>query len=76
MNNIDLVLGNLAYDRYGRGYEGKMISKGDRIVLNKKDLLKEHLNLIPILKHGSRKQQLKEALDQQNELKNYGGNIL
>ena len=41
------------------------------ISMSKSDLLKEHLKLIKILKHGTRKEQLAEARKQGIELTKY-----
>jgi hypothetical protein len=42
-----------------------------RICMKRKDLLKEHKKLIPILKHGSKQQRIQEALEQQQEMSNF-----
>lgn len=39
------------------------------VIIKKKDFIKEHKKLIPILKKGSRAEQINEANDQQSELK-------
>ena len=41
------------------------------ITMSKAELLAEHLKLIKILKHGTRKEQIAEAAKQGVELKNY-----
>jgi hypothetical protein len=43
----------------------------NKISMSKKDLLKEHKHLIKVLKSGSKKEQVKEATDQQHEMKKY-----
>lgn len=48
--------------------QGKGKGKGKPIVIQRKDFIREHNKLIPILKKGSKKQQIQEALDQQREL--------
>jgi hypothetical protein len=42
-----------------------------KVLLSKNLLLKEHKNLIQILRHGTASQRLKEAADQQKEMKKY-----
>lgn len=41
------------------------------IKMKKSDLIKEHIKLIRILAHGTRKEQIAEAKRQNIELKNY-----
>ena len=41
------------------------------VTMTKNALLKEHKNLIQILRHGTASQRLKEAADQQKEMKKY-----
>ena len=43
----------------------------NKVCMTKKDLIKEHKELIPILKRGSKKQRMKEGLKQEKELKTY-----
>jgi hypothetical protein len=45
--------------------------KGKKICMEKTDIIKEHKKLIPILRKGNIKQRMNEAMDQENELKNY-----
>tara|TARA_R110000868_G_scaffold105239_2_gene289497 strand:+ start:4901 stop:6778 length:1878 start_codon:yes stop_codon:yes gene_type:complete len=46
-------------------------NKKKRICMKRKDIIKEHKKLIPILKRGNKKERIQEALDQQKELNNY-----
>jgi hypothetical protein len=57
-------------DVLNRLEEDRLIGKGKKkaIVIKRKDFIAEHEKLIPILKKGTKKQQLKEALDQLKEL--------
>jgi len=48
----------------------------NKITMSKKDLLKEHKHLIKVLKSGNKKEQIKEALDQKEEMKKYGGFLM
>lgn len=41
------------------------------VSMTKSAFLKEHKNLIPILRHGTKKQRMKEADDQASELNQY-----
>jgi hypothetical protein len=50
------------------------IGEGQSFVkMKKKDLIKEHKDLIPILKMGTKKERMKEGLKQEKELKEYLG---
>ena len=42
------------------------------IVMKKEDVAKEHKKLIPILRHGTKKQLSEEAKEQTEEMKGYG----
>jgi hypothetical protein len=53
-------------DAISKGY-----GAGEKISLNKKDLLREHTKLINILKSGNKEKQLKEAQEQQKEMQKY-----
>lgn len=53
-------------DAIAKGY-----GANQKISLKKKDLLLEHTKLINILKSGNKERQLKEAMDQQKEMKMY-----
>jgi len=46
-----------------------LIGKGKTVIMKKTDLIKEHNELIPILKYGSKKQRMKEGMKQEKELK-------
>ena len=45
--------------------------KDDEVTMSKEDFIKEHENLIKILKKGDRKELLKEAEKQEKELEEY-----
>jgi len=45
------------------------IGEGQNIIMKKKDLIKEHKELIPILEKGTKKQRMKEGLKQEKELR-------
>jgi len=52
----------------------KEIGEGvKKVVMNRSDFIKEHHKLIPLLKSGTKKQRLKEAKDQQQELEKIMG---
>ena len=45
--------------------------RGEKICMEKSDIIKEHKKLIPILRQGSTSKRMKEAIDQEQELKTY-----
>jgi uncharacterized protein YqgQ len=54
--------------------EEEELGEGQSIIkMKKKDFIKEHKELIPILEKGTKKQRMKEGMKQEKELKEYMG---
>lgn len=45
--------------------------KGEKVEMDKKDLIKEHKNLVKILRKGTKHELLMEAAKQEKELNSY-----